>query len=45
MMGQILEEVMRASADYATNFGDKCNLTMPPARQFAMLTRMDAPHF
>lgn len=30
------------SKKYATTFGDKANLALPPARGFAILTRMDA---
>lgn len=41
-MSKILDEVMTANADYAAKFGDKGNLAMPPARQFAILTCMDA---
>lgn len=41
-MSKIVEEVMSANADYATNFGSKGDLPMPPGRQFAILTCMDA---
>jgi carbonic anhydrase len=41
-MSQILEEVLVANRDYSETFGDKCNLSIPPARQFAILTCMDA---
>ena len=41
-MSQILEEVLAANASYATDFGDKSKLSMPPARRFAILTCMDA---
>jgi carbonic anhydrase len=38
----ILEEVISANTSYASTFGDKANLAMPPARHFAVLTCMDA---
>jgi carbonic anhydrase len=38
----VLKEVLEANASYAKNFGDKTNLALPPARQFAILTCMDA---
>jgi carbonic anhydrase len=41
-MSEILEEVLKANADYARSFGRKGQLAMPPARQFAILTCMDA---
>lgn len=41
-MSKILDEVLAANREYATNFGDKCNLALPPARHFAILTCMDA---
>lgn len=41
-MSEIVSEVMSANEDYAASFGDKANLPMPPARQFAILTCMDA---
>ncbi len=41
-MSKILEEVLAANAVYAENFGDKGKLPLPPARQFAILTCMDA---
>ena len=41
-MSKIVEEVMSANAQYAAEFGDKSNLTIPPARHFAILTCMDA---
>jgi carbonic anhydrase len=41
-MSKIVEEVMSANADYAANFADKGDLPMPPSRQFAILTCMDA---
>jgi carbonic anhydrase len=42
MMSKIVEEVTSANADYAADFGDKGNLAIPPSRQFAILTCMDA---
>lgn len=41
-MSQIVEEVLAANLTYTQNFGDKGNLTIPPARRFAILTCMDA---
>src|ERR1700746_7684 len=41
-MSDVLEEVLAANQKYAANFGDKAKLAMPPARQFAVLTCMDA---
>jgi carbonic anhydrase len=41
-MSNVLNEVLNANADYVTNFGDKSDLPMPPGRQFAILTCMDA---
>ncbi|WP_341528111.1 carbonic anhydrase [Nostoc sp. UHCC 0302] len=41
-MGQILTEVLSANQAYVENFGNKGNLTIPPARKFAILTCMDA---
>ena len=41
-MSQILQEVLAANAQYQTDFGDKGRLALPPARQFAILTCMDA---
>jgi carbonic anhydrase len=41
-MSDVLKEVLAANAAYAENFGDKSKLKMPPARQFAILTCMDA---
>jgi carbonic anhydrase len=40
-MSKIHNEVLLANRDYASNF-DKGDLAMPPARQFAILTCMDA---
>jgi len=41
-MSEIREQVLRANAGYAANFGDKGRLALPPARRFAVLTCMDA---
>jgi len=41
-MSKIVKEVLSANATYAADFGDKANLPMPPGRQFAILTCMDA---
>lgn len=41
-MSRIVDEVMAANEAYGRQFGDKGNLAMPPARQFAVLTCMDA---
>lgn len=41
-MSKILDEVLSANAMYAREFGDKGKLPMPPGRQFAVLTCMDA---
>src|ERR1044072_8343897 len=41
-MSTILDEVLKANAAYVNNFGDRGNLTLPPARHFAILTCMDA---
>lgn len=41
-MSKIVEEVTAANAKYAANFGEKGDLPMPPGRQFAILTCMDA---
>ncbi len=38
----VLPEVLAANEAYAADFGDKGQLGMPPARQFAILTCMDA---
>src|SRR4051812_22985863 len=39
---KIKDEVLAANATYASNFGDKAKLALPPARRFAILTCMDA---
>jgi carbonic anhydrase len=41
-MSQILDEVLAANARYASDFGDKADLPLPPGRRFAILTCMDA---
>lgn len=41
-MTQIRDEVLSANAAYASRFGAKSTLAMPPARGFAILTCMDA---
>ena len=38
----VLKEVLSANEAYASQFGDKANLPMPPGRHFAILTCMDA---
>jgi len=38
----VLKEVLAANAEYATDFGAKGDLALPPARRFAILTCMDA---
>ena len=41
-MSNVLDEVLNANGEYVANFGDKGDLPMPPGRQFAILTCMDA---
>ncbi|HYW38995.1 MAG TPA: carbonic anhydrase [Terriglobales bacterium] len=41
-MSQILTEVLDSNRKYASNFGEKGKLALPPARHFAILTCMDA---
>ena len=41
-MSKILTEVLSANKTYASTFGDKAKLALPPARGFAILTCMDA---
>jgi len=41
-MSKILDEVLSANAAYASTFGSKGELALPPARRFAILTCMDA---
>jgi carbonic anhydrase len=38
----VLTEVLAANEEYAGSFGEKSTLALPPARQFAILTCMDA---
>jgi len=39
---QIHQQVLGANAEYVKHFGNKSELALPPARQFAILTCMDA---
>lgn len=41
-MSNVVDEVQSANADYVASFGNKGDLPMPPGRQFAILTCMDA---
>ncbi|GMK42092.1 carbonic anhydrase [Paenibacillus sp. CCS19] len=41
-MSDVLKEVLAANEAYALSFGEKSDLTIPPARRFAVLTCMDA---
>ncbi len=41
-MSKILDEVLAANQKYVAGFGEKARLALPPARQFAILTCMDA---
>jgi carbonic anhydrase len=41
-MSKILDEVLKANETYSGNFGKLSELTLPPARGFAILTCMDA---
>ncbi|HIL41408.1 MAG TPA: carbonic anhydrase, partial [Methylococcales bacterium] len=41
-MSNILNDVLTANRDYVEDFGDKGELPMPPGRNFAILTCMDA---
>jgi carbonic anhydrase len=41
-MSKILSEVLAANRNYVETFGAKGTLVLPPARQFAILTYMDA---
>jgi carbonic anhydrase len=41
-MTTVLDEVLTANKSYASSFGDKGSLPMPPGRHFAILTCMDA---
>lgn len=42
MSSRVLQEVLNANQQYAATFGKKGDLAMPPARQFAILTCIDA---
>jgi carbonic anhydrase len=39
---RVHQQVLAANQEYVKHFGDKSALTIPPARQFAILTCMDA---
>jgi carbonic anhydrase len=39
---QVHQEVLQANEQYASTFGEKSNLGLPPAKKFAILTCMDA---
>lgn len=41
-MSQLRNEILGANERYAATFGEKSKLALPPARQFAVLTCMDA---
>jgi len=41
-MSKVVEQVLKANADYAADFGERGKLGLPPARRFAILTCMDA---
>jgi carbonic anhydrase len=41
-MSSVLDEVLRANREYSQTFGRKGELPMPPGRNFAILTCMDA---
>jgi len=41
-MSDVVNEVLAANEAYATDFGEKAQLPMPPGRRFAILTCMDA---
>ena len=41
-MSTVLDQVLAANDRYASNFGQKGKLALPPARRFAVLTCMDA---
>jgi carbonic anhydrase len=41
-MSKVLDEVLRANEEYTRTFGRKSELPMPPGRNFAILTCMDA---
>jgi len=39
---KVYQEVLEANLNYAESFGEKSSLALPPSRQFAILTYMDA---
>src|ERR1700716_3718955 len=41
-MSNVLKEVLSANSTYASTFGPKADLALPPGRRFAILTCMDA---
>ena len=41
-LSKVREEVLEANERYASSFGEKGKLALPPARRFAVLTCMDA---
>ena len=41
-MSTVLQDVLQANARYASDFGARAALALPPARRFAILTCMDA---
>jgi carbonic anhydrase len=41
-MSKVLTEVLESNRKYASSFGEKSKLGLPPARRFAILTCMDA---
>lgn len=41
-MSKIVQEILQVNKKYVKSFGGKSNLALPPARQFAILTCMDA---
>lgn len=41
-MTTVVEEILKAYAEYVANFGGKGELALPPSRKFAILTCTDA---
>ncbi|PNY79797.1 beta-class carbonic anhydrase [Deinococcus koreensis] len=41
-MSTVVDEILAANAQYVSEFGDRRSLPLPPARQVAILTCMDA---
>lgn len=41
-MSKLLQQVIEANEQYVESFGEKGEIALPPARQFAVLTCMDA---